>query len=43
MMINFEIIGGLSLGFEFIVDEYFNYLLIDLLLVRIQFSAERSE
>jgi hypothetical protein len=43
MMINFEIIGGLSLGFEFIADEYFSYLLIDLLLVRIQFSAERTE
>lgn len=41
-MINFEIIGGLSLGFEFVADEYFNYLLIDLLLVRLQFSVEKE-
>lgn len=42
MMINFEIIGGLSLGFEFVADEYFNYLLIDLVLVRLQFSVEKE-
>ena len=41
-MINFEMIGGLSLGFEFVEDEYFNYLLIDLLLVRLQFSVEKE-
>lgn len=41
-MINFEIIGGLSLGFEFVADEYFNYLLIDLVLVRLQFSVEKE-
>lgn len=42
MMIDFEIIGGLSLGFEFIADEFFNYLLIDLLVVRLQFSIEKQ-
>jgi hypothetical protein len=41
-MIDFEIIGGLSLGFEFIADEFFNYLLIDLLVVRLQFSIEKQ-
>jgi hypothetical protein len=42
MMIDFEMIGGLSLGFEFIADEFFNYLLIDLLVVRLQFSIEKQ-
>ncbi len=41
-MIDFEMIGGLSLGFEFIADEFFNYLLIDLLVVRLQFSIEKQ-
>jgi hypothetical protein len=41
MLFDLEIIGGLSLGFEFIEDEYFNYLLIDLLFVRLQFSSEK--
>lgn len=41
-MIDFEMIGGLSLGFEFIADEFFNYLLIDLLIVRLQFSIEKQ-
>lgn len=41
-MIDFEIIGGLSLGFEFVADEYFNYLLIDLVLIRLQFSVEKE-
>lgn len=41
-MIDFEIIGGLSLGFEFIADEYFSYLLIDLLVIRLQFSVEKE-
>lgn len=42
MMIDFEIIGGLSFGFEFVEDEYFNYLLIDLVLIRLQFSVEKE-
>jgi hypothetical protein len=41
-MFDIEIIGGLSVGFEFISDEYFNYLLIDLLFVRLQFSVEKE-
>ncbi len=41
-MIDFEMIGGLNLGFEFIADEFFNYLLIDLLVVRLQFSIEKQ-
>lgn len=41
-MIDFETIGGLSLGFEFIADEFFNYLLIDLVVVRLQFSIEKQ-
>jgi hypothetical protein len=41
MLFDLEIIGGLSVGFEFVADEYFNYLLIDLLVVRLQFSTEK--
>lgn len=41
-MFDIEFIGGLSLGFEFIADEFFNYLLIDLLFLRLQFSIEKQ-
>jgi hypothetical protein len=43
MLVNFEAIGGVSLGFEFISDEYFNYVLIDLLVFRIQLSMEKQQ
>jgi hypothetical protein len=42
MLVNFEAIGGVSLGFEFITDEFFNYVLIDLLVFRIQLSMEKQ-
>ena len=41
MLVDLEIIKGLSFGFEFISDEYFDYLLIDLFFIRLQFSSER--
>jgi hypothetical protein len=42
MLFDLALIGGLNLGFEFVEDEYFSYLLIDLLFVRLQFSTEKQ-
>ena len=42
MLFDIEFITGINLGFEYIEDEYFNYLLIDLFFVRLQFSSEKQ-
>jgi hypothetical protein len=42
MLFNIEFITGINLGFEYIEDEYFSYLLIDLFFVRLQFSLEKQ-
>jgi hypothetical protein len=42
MLFDIEFITGLNVGFEYVEDEYFSYILIDLLVVRLQFSLEKQ-
>jgi hypothetical protein len=42
MLFDMEFITGLNVGFEYVEDEYFSYFLIDLLIVRLQFSSEKQ-
>ena len=42
MLFDMEFITGLNVGFEYVEDEYFSYFLIDLLIVRLQFSLEKQ-
>jgi hypothetical protein len=42
MLFDMEFITGLNVGFEYVEDEYFSYFLIDLLILRLQFSLEKQ-
>ena len=42
MLFDIEFITGLNVGFEYVEDEYFSYFLIDLLILRLQFSLEKQ-
>jgi hypothetical protein len=42
MLFDMEFITGLNVGFEYVEDEYFSYFLIDLLIIRLQFSLEKQ-
>lgn len=42
MLFDMEFITGLNVGFEYVEDEYFSYFLIDLLILRLQFSSEKQ-
>lgn len=42
MLFDMESITGLNVGFEYVEDEYFSYFLIDLLIIRLQFSLEKQ-
>jgi hypothetical protein len=42
MLFDMEFITGLNVGFDYVEDEYFSYFLIDLLILRLQFSLEKQ-
>ena len=42
MLFDMEFITGVNVGFEYVEDEYFSYFLIDLLILRLQFSLEKQ-